>query len=219
MPGSFLLVRHAQSEWNALGLWQGQADPPLSAEGRQQARAAAVRIASEPWFDGFDLVVSSDLARAVQTAEIVAADLGLDVLPVLDTGLREYGAGEWSGRTLAEIEALWPGEVERFTQGLVSSPPGGEDRRSFDARVAQSARRITALADGTGAGAVLVVAHGGVVGAVARSAGLVRRHTGHLAGYRGRHDGRGLFPEESVDLVGAPESEIAVPIGVIADTA
>ncbi|HUE60602.1 MAG TPA: histidine phosphatase family protein, partial [Acidimicrobiales bacterium] len=139
--------------------------------------------------------------------------------PVLDTGLREYDAGEWSGHTLAEIEALWPGEVERFTQGLVSSPPGGEDRRSFDARVAHSARRIAALEDGTGAGAVLVVAHGGVVGSVARSAGLVRRHTGHLAGYWGRYDGRGLFPEESVDLVGEPDSQIAAPIGVIADTA
>jgi len=219
MPGSFLLVRHAQSEWNALGLWQGQADPPLSAEGRQQASAAAVRIASEARFDGFDLVVSSDLARAAQTAEIVAADLGLDVLPVLDAGLREYDAGEWSGHTLAEIEALWPGEVERFTQGLVSSPPGGEDRRSFDARVAQSARRIAGLAVGTGAGAVLVVAHGGVVGSVARSAGLVRRHTGHLVGYWGRHDGRGLFPEESVDLLRVPESQISLPIAVIADTA
>jgi broad specificity phosphatase PhoE len=205
MPGSFLLLRHAQSEWNALGLWQGQADPPLSAHGRRQAAVAATRIASELWFDGFDLVVSSDLARAAQTAEILGEELGLDHSPVLDEGLREYDAGEWSGHTLAEIEARWPGEVERFTQGLVSSPPGGEDRRSFDARVAEAAHRLAALADRTGARGLLVVAHGGVVGAVARSAGLVRAHTGHLAGYRGRHDERGLFPEEPVDLLEAPE--------------
>ncbi len=198
-----------------MGLWQGQADPPLSAPGRRQAASAAARIASESWFDGFDLVVSSDLARAAQTAEILGDELGLGVSPVLDKGLREYDAGEWSGLTLAEIEARWPGEVDRFTQGLVSSPPRGEDRRSFDARVAETARRLAALADTTGARGLLVVAHGGVVGAVARCAGLVRVHTGHLAGYRGRHDERGLFPEEPVDLLEAPE----LPIGVVADSA
>ena len=222
MPGSFLLLRHAQSEWNALGLWQGQADPPLSIEGRRQAAAAAARIASESWHDGFDVVVSSDLARASQTAEILVRELRLDTAPVLDEGLREYDAGEWSGRTLAEIEARWPGEVDRFGQGIVSSPPGGEDRRSFDARVAETTRRLVSFPkkamseEGT---SLLVIAHGGVVGSVARSAGLVRRHIGHLAGYRGHYDERGLFPEQPVDFLEAPEMPIGVPIRVIADSA
>ena len=213
MPGSFLLLRHAQSEWNALGLWQGQADPPLSIEGRRQAAAAGARIASESWHDGFDLVVSSDLARASQTAEILVRELRLNAAPVLDEGLREYDAGEWSGCTLAEIEARWPGEVDRFTQGIVSSPPGGEDRRSFDARVAETTRRLVSFSEE--ATSLLVIAHGGVVGSVARSAGLVRRHIGHLAGYGGRYDERGLFPEQPVDLLEAPE----MPIRVIADSA
>jgi probable phosphoglycerate mutase len=205
MRGPLLLIRHAQSQWNALGRWQGQADPPLSDEGRRQAAAAAARISVEPWYAGFDLVVSSDLARAAETAALLSEGLGFDGQPLMDEGLREYDAGEWSGLTLPEIEARWPGEVERFTHGLVSSPPGGEDRRSFDARVAECARRLAARAARAGAGSILVVAHGGVVNSFARSAGLPRHHIGHLAGYRGWHDERGLFPGELIDLLGAPE--------------
>ena len=205
MPGTVLLLRHAQSEWNARGLWQGQADPPLSPDGRRQASIAARRIAAEPWYGGFDLVVSSDLARARQTTELLADGLGLRRVPVIDEGLREFDAGEWSGHTLAEIEERWPGEVERFTHGLVDSPPGGESRQVFDRRVAAATIRIADLATRAGAGSVLLVTHGGVIGSVARSAGLVRRHTGHLAGYFGRITERGLCPEEPVDLLEAPE--------------
>ena len=205
MPTPVLLLRHAQSEWNALGLWQGQADPPLSQEGRRQTSVAAARIGAEPWFDGFDLVVSSDLIRARQTAELLADGLDLAVPPVFDEGLREFDAGEWSGRTLAEIEKVWPGEVERFTRGLVDSPPGGENRRDFDRRVSEAICRIARLADQTSAPSVLLVAHGGVVSSIARTAGLARRHIGHLAGYRGRLGNTGLLPDEPVDLLNAPQ--------------
>jgi probable phosphoglycerate mutase len=205
MPGQLLLVRHAQSEWNALGRWQGQADPPLSDEGRRQVAAAASHISQQSWYAGFDLVVSSDLARARETAELLADGLGCGSSCVVEAGLREYDAGEWSGLTLPEIEARWPGEVERFTRGVVSSPPGGEDRSSFDKRVADTARRLATLAGTAGAKSVLVVAHGGVVNSFARTAGLPRHHIGHLAGYRGWHDERGLVPADPVDLLGASE--------------
>ena len=205
MPGTVLLLRHAQSEWNALGLWQGQADPPLSPAGRRQASTAAGRIASEPWFGGFDLIASSDLARARQTAELLADGLGLRRVSMVDEGLREFDAGEWSGHTLTEIEERWPGQVERFTHRLVDAPPGGESRRVFDRRVAAATVRIADLATRRGADSVLVVTHGGVIGSIARSAGLARRHTGHLAGYIGRIAERGLCPEEPVDLLEATE--------------
>ena len=201
MPGPLLLLRHAQSEWNAHGRWQGQADPPLSDGGRRQAVAAAARIAQQPWFAGFDLVASSDLSRARETADLLGQCLGFEDSVLVDEGLREYDAGEWSGLTLTDIEARWPGEVERFTNGLVASPPGGEDRRSFDARVGETVHRLATLADRAGAQSILVVAHGGVIGSVARSAGLPRHHIGHLAGYRGRHGERGLFLIEPVDLL------------------
>ena len=65
-----LVLRHGQSEWNALGRWQGQADPPLTTLGRLQARQAAELLVSE--CPSFDLVISSDLKRAVVTADLIA---------------------------------------------------------------------------------------------------------------------------------------------------
>src|SRR3954452_11777953 len=77
-----LLVRHGQSEWNAVGRWQGQADPPLTELGRAQARAAARAIGE------LDAVFSSDLRRARETAEVIAECIGVG--PVIsDAGLRE----------------------------------------------------------------------------------------------------------------------------------
>src|SRR3954451_18850203 len=92
-----LLVRHGQSEWNATGRWQGQADPPLSDQGRQQAIDAAARIGS------VDVVVSSGLMRALETARIIADQVGVGPV-VVEPDLRERHVGEWSGLTHVEIE-------------------------------------------------------------------------------------------------------------------
>ena len=99
-----LLVRHGESTWNADGRWQGQADPPLSALGEQQAADAAAHV------DAVDAVWSSDLARARRTAEIIAHERGVDVR--IDARLRERDAGEWQGYTRAEIEERWPGALD-----------------------------------------------------------------------------------------------------------
>jgi broad specificity phosphatase PhoE len=208
MPGSVVILRHAQSEWNALGLWQGQADPPLSSAGRRQAAAAAVRISEQSGYEGFDLVVSSDLSRAWETAVILARGLNLAVAPDREAGLREFDAGEWSGHTLTDIERRWPGMVERFTHGAVDAPPGGEGRVAFDKRVAEATARIGTLADRVGARSVLVVTHGGVIGSVARSAGVPRRHTGHLAGFTGELTPRGIIPGDPVDFLQSAELAI-----------
>jgi probable phosphoglycerate mutase len=205
MHRALVLLRHAQSEWNALRLWQGQADPPLSAEGRRQATQAAMRLAETPGYRPFDLVVTSDLTRARDTAGILATELGLTGRPIPEPGLREFDAGYWSGHTLAEIEEKWPGDVERFTHGRLDSPPGGESRVAFDARVSQALARLGSLAERYGARSVLVVAHGGVIGSMARSAGLERRHTGHLAGYVGELSRRGMRPVAPIDLLEARE--------------
>src|SRR5436309_8138951 len=101
MTSRVLLVRHGQSEWNAVGRWQGQADPPLTDLGRQQARAAAHSLGS------LDAVFASDLQRATETAVIVAAQLGIGPV-VLDPDLRERDAGEWSGLTRDEIHERYP---------------------------------------------------------------------------------------------------------------
>ena len=197
-PGVLLLLRHAQSEWNAEGLWQGQADPGLSAEGRRQASASGKVLAA---IHRFEHIFSSDLSRAVQTAAIVRDALGLGCPVETDPGLREYDVGEWSGKTRSEIEALWPGDIARFSSGELASPPGGETRQEFDARVSEAAGRVARSVSARGAGGLLVVAHGGVVRALARLTGVVEYRVGHLAGYRGRYEVDGLIPEEPVDLL------------------
>ena len=118
-----IFVRHGVTEWNREGRWQGRLDPPLSDGGRREARMIADRIAADP-----DLrparILSSTLARASETAGIIGASVGIVVEP--EPRLVEIGAGEWEGRTHAELAAS-DGEryrAWRTTPGY--GPPGGE---------------------------------------------------------------------------------------------
>lgn len=143
-----LLVRHGQSEWNAVGRWQGQADPPLSDQGRLQAREAARAIGA------VDAVWASDLQRAVETATIIADHVGVGPV-VIDTDLRERDAGEFSGLTRAEIEERFPGYLAAHRR-----PPSWEPDDVLLARATAALGRIAAAVPG---GDVLVVSHGGLV--------------------------------------------------------
>jgi broad specificity phosphatase PhoE len=151
-----LLVRHGQSTWNADGRWQGQADPPLSDVGVDQAAAAADASA----VDGVVALYASDLERARHTAQLIGARLGLH--PVVDVRLRERDAGGWQGCTRAEIEAGWPGFL-----GSGRRPDGYEPDASVLARVLDALAVVAAAHDGD----VLVVTHGGVVRTVERHLG------------------------------------------------
>jgi probable phosphoglycerate mutase len=151
-----LLVRHGQSVWNADGRWQGQADPPLSDLGVDQATAAADADAVE----GVRALYSSDLERARHTAQLLGVRLGL--APVVDDRLRERHAGDWEGRTRAEIDAGWPGYLESDRR-----PSGYEADESVLARVLAALGAIAGAHDAD----VLVVTHGGVVRTVERHLG------------------------------------------------
>jgi probable phosphoglycerate mutase len=212
---TFLIVRHAESTWNAEGRWQGHADPPLSDHGAAQAVSAAQRLQSEA---PFDLVVASDLTRAWTTAALlvgatmgeypgqagsdghrIPSDGGEGV--IVDPGLREIDVGEWSGLTRPEIEARWPGALALHASGLLARTPGGESRQEFDARVAAAVRSLLALATGGHAARGLVVAHGGVVKSIARAAGLDEPRTSNLSGYRASLVGEELQLEAPVHLI------------------
>jgi probable phosphoglycerate mutase len=143
-----LLVRHGQSDWNAIGRWQGQADPPLSDLGRRQAREAARAIGA------VDAVWASDLQRAAETAAIISADIGVGPV-VLDPDLRERDAGEFSGLTRAEIDERFPGYLEDHRR-----PPGWEPDEHLLARALRVVHEIALAVPG---GDVLVVTHGGLV--------------------------------------------------------
>jgi probable phosphoglycerate mutase len=153
-----LVLRHGESTWNAEGRWQGQADPPLSPRGEQQAHAAAAQL------DPVDVVVASDLRRAARTAVIIAAELG-DPPLVFDERLRERHAGDWQGLTRAEVEAGWPGFLE-----------GGRRPNGFERSVTAAERAMTALLDVAARhpGAVaLAVTHGGILRAIRKVLGTI----------------------------------------------
>jgi broad specificity phosphatase PhoE len=149
-----LLLRHGQSTWNADGRWQGRADPPLSVLGQAQASTAA----AAGLLDELGTAVTSDLARARQTAEIIAAARGWEAPHVL-AGLRERDVGEFTGYTRAEIEARWPGLLDHPPL----DPPGAESRAAVLTRAAASLHRIAELHPGR---TVLAVTHGGVIRAL-----------------------------------------------------
>lgn len=143
-----LLIRHGQSEWNALRRWQGQADPPLSELGRQQAAAAAARL--EP----VDVVATSTLQRSRVSAEIIAEAMGCDP-PIPVPELIERDVREFSGLTRVQIEERYPGFLEDGRR-----PPGWEQD---DALLARILAGISRLADVVGDRTAVVVTHGGVI--------------------------------------------------------
>ncbi len=162
MATRVLLVRHGESEWNASGRWQGQADPALTDRGRDQAATAARALGA------LDAIWSSDLERALVTATIISTELGIGPV-IVDPDLRERDAGEWSGRTRAEIEAQWPGwlapsDDRHGTFGRTIDPalrpPGWEPDESVLARALAALAHIH---DEVGDGEVLAVTHGGLI--------------------------------------------------------
>lgn len=97
------LIRHGQTDWNATLRIQGSTDIPLNDTGRQQAGSIIDRLDASQW----DLVVSSPLSRARETAEILAAGLGLDLGPAIPE-LVERAYGEAEGATAEVVRENWP---------------------------------------------------------------------------------------------------------------
>ena len=141
-----LLVRHGETDWNAERRWQGHADVPLNARGREQAKALAETLAA----DRIDAIYTSDLSRARDTAEIVAARLGIEA--VADPALREIDVGSREGRT-GEIDEPWDGEESTAHEARILAAIGGIAERHPGARV-------------------LVVTHGGSMRRVHEHLGL-----------------------------------------------
>ncbi|HET9989769.1 MAG TPA: histidine phosphatase family protein, partial [Kofleriaceae bacterium] len=114
-----LLARHGQTAWNALGRLQGHTDIELDDTGRAQAKDLARTLAAA----GVTRVWSSDLARARETAAIVAAELGLPP-PEVDAELRERKFGVFEGLTRDQCVAQHP-EAWRAWVAQTGHPPGG----------------------------------------------------------------------------------------------
>jgi glucosyl-3-phosphoglycerate phosphatase len=141
-----LLWRHGQTAWNVEGRFQGQSDIPLDETGQQQAeRAARLLAALRP-----DVIISSDLSRAMATAAPLARLTGLTVSTEKD--LRERHGGAWEGLTDVQIRTQYPVEHAQWM------PPGGESTVTVADRAGAALERIAeSLAPGSLA---VVVSHG-----------------------------------------------------------
>ncbi len=104
------LVRHGQTEANVAERFAGWSDDRLSERGREQARGLAKRLAS----GGVTRIFASPVRRCVETAEILSAELEVDVRTV--NGLREIGVGPWKGFTAEEVRSRWPEDYRTFLE-------------------------------------------------------------------------------------------------------
>lgn len=159
-----IVWRHGNTDWNAANRVQGQLDVPLNDLGREQAATAAPLLAAlRP-----DALVASDLRRAAETAEALAALTGLPVRT--DARLRERYYGHWQGLTMPEIRDRFPDEHARWRAG---EPDPGCEVESLDDLGKRVGVALQEAADAAPGGTIVVATHGG--GA--------RQGCGHLLGW------------------------------------
>ncbi len=171
MPGtrtSVLALRHGESEWNAVGRWQGQADPPLTDAGMLQALAAAKLLGT------FDAVFASSLQRAADTAAIIAESLGIGPVQLMDD-LMESSFGPWQGLTISEIESGWPGYLAQHRRP--------EDAEQPDDVFARGVRAMRTIAEKFRGQQALVITHAGLMRTLHREL-LATRHGDDQASLR-----------------------------------
>jgi len=162
-PTTILLARHGETDWNAVGRWQGHTDRSLTERGRRQAAELADRLANVE----IDAVYSSDLLRAVETAEPVAKRLGLPLQALPE--LREVDVGTWAGLTRDEVAERFPEGFRRWSEWQT----GWEDGETYDEMGERVVGAILRLAGEQEGGRILVVSHGGAIRALhAAAAGI-----------------------------------------------
>jgi len=158
---TLIAVRHGETTWNRETRIQGHLDIPLNATGLVQAQRVAQALSGE----AVQAIYTSDLSRARQTAEAIAAAVGQPLQ--LDPALRERAFGTFEGHTWAEIEANWPDECRRWRQRDPDfGAPGGEVLKDFYQRCTDT---IAGLAQRHPGQTIVVVAHGGVMDCLYRA--------------------------------------------------
>ncbi|MBW4081486.1 histidine phosphatase family protein [Paenibacillus sp. S150] len=142
------LIRHGSTAWNKEGRIQGHTNNPLDEEGLRQAAAIAERLHGEKW----DYIYSSDLLRAVQTAEVISERLGIPIAGLVP-GIREMSGGLIEGTTEIERAARWGSEWRSMDMKL-ESDESGQHRGS---------RAIEEIASRHPGKRILAVSHGAIL--------------------------------------------------------
>ncbi len=159
-----IIIRHGETEWNAINREQGQLDSPLTAKGIGQAERVARRLSSA----GATALYTSDLGRAEYTARIIGAATGLTLR--LDPRLRERHMGVFQGLTPTESDQRYPQERVAYRTDDTYVIPGGE---SGQQRADRAFACLEELAVRHPDETVIVVTHGGLLmGIVERTLGL-----------------------------------------------
>ncbi|MFC5465207.1 histidine phosphatase family protein [Lederbergia graminis] len=138
------LIRHGETDWNAEGRIQGRTDVPLNQNGLNQAKKCRDFLKNSEW----DVIITSPLKRAQQTAEIINEALNLPIIIMDDFIERSYGDAE--GMLLEVRRKFYPD----------GSYPNQEERETLNNRVIAGVERIKQKYDGT---KVIIVAHGAVI--------------------------------------------------------
>ena len=164
MTTTIVLVRHGETDWNRERRFQGHDDIPLNDDGRAQVAELAGRLAAER----FAAAYASPLRRAAESAEILAAQLSLEVRT--SGALKEVDVGSWSGLTVSEVQERFPEGFSRWIDWRVVGWDDGERYEEFSRRVLEGLLEIAARHPGE---QVLAVTHGGPIrAALAASEGL-----------------------------------------------
>ena len=166
-----LFIRHAETDM--AGTFCGHSDPPINSRGRAQIAELMARLVPET----FDAIYSSDLRRAVNTAEALNKKF---VVPVTTMPcLREIHFGEWEGLTWAEIERRDAAYARRWNEAFPDLPaPGGEAHSAFERRVLKVTDDLLRLPEDK---RVALVTHGGVMRVVLQARfGFSQRHAWEL---------------------------------------
>lgn len=151
-----VFVRHGRTEWNDLLLYQGKSDIPLNPEGEHEARKVAIRLSGySP-----EIVYTSPLKRALQTARIICDALPETPQVEVHAELSEIGFGEWEGRSIKDLESESSDLYLKWRSDPTAVvPPDGETFEDISRRVDLSLQRILS----TDFTKILVVSHGGII--------------------------------------------------------
>jgi probable phosphoglycerate mutase len=155
-----ILIRHGETEWNAVGRYMNQLDSRLSSLGIDHAEKLAKRLVTIE----FSSLYCSDQGRAIATATHIARTTGKEIL--IRPGLREQSLGVFAGHTRAEIEQRFSAELAQSRQDPNYAVPGGESSLAFHERVKEC---LQSLADHHSGERVVAVTHGGVLAAALRT--------------------------------------------------
>jgi broad specificity phosphatase PhoE len=198
-PRIVYVARHGETDWNLAGRWQGATDVPLNARGREQAVELGERLKHHE----IGAVVASDLSRARETGEIVAAILAVPFVGA-HAGLRERGYGVIEGLTRDECRERHPEVFERASPGGLLAPPGCEPWDAVAARMVSALEAFVRGELGPAAAAagrrLLAISHGGAMRTFfSHASGILVPPVRNAAVYCVVHDGERFGPPSPIE--------------------